>query len=58
MNVSTRLLQCFFILLLTSQFINAQGTRLLRQPDISNNNIVFAYGGDIWVTSKRWWRGT
>src|SRR5687768_2829577 len=30
----------------------AQGTRLLRQPDISSNQIVFSYGGDIWVTPK------
>jgi len=28
----------------------SQGTRLLRQPDISSSHIVFAYGGDIWVT--------
>lgn len=28
----------------------AQGTRLLRQPTMSNSNIAFAYGGDIWVT--------
>ena len=29
----------------------SQGTRLLRQPDISNSHIVFTYGGDVWVTS-------
>ena len=28
----------------------SQGTRLLRQPDISSSRIVFTYGGDIWVT--------
>jgi tricorn protease len=28
----------------------AQGTRLLRQPDLSDTHITFAYGGDIWVT--------
>ncbi len=31
---------------------NAQGTRLLRQPALSATQIAFAYGGDIWVTSK------
>ncbi len=28
----------------------AQGTRLLRQPTISETHIVFVYGGDIWAT--------
>jgi len=28
----------------------AQGTRLLRQPTMSDSNIAFTYGGDIWVT--------
>jgi tricorn protease len=28
----------------------AQGTRLLRQPTISNSHICFTYGGDIWVS--------
>ncbi|MBC7873965.1 MAG: PD40 domain-containing protein [Ferruginibacter sp.] len=32
--------------------VYAQGTRLLRQPDISASQIVFEYGGDIWVTEK------
>ena len=29
---------------------NAQGTRLLRQPSISDTHIAFVYGGDLWVT--------
>ncbi len=29
---------------------NAQGTRLLRQPSISDNYIAFIYGGDLWVS--------
>ncbi len=28
----------------------AQGTHLLRQPDISTTHVTFAYGGDIWVS--------
>lgn len=35
-----------------SFFIQAQSTRLLRQPDISNDQIVFAYANDIWIASK------
>ncbi len=27
----------------------SQETRLLRQPDISNNLIAFTYGSDIWL---------
>ncbi len=30
----------------------AQGTRLLRQPHISNDHIVFAHGGDLWITDR------
>src|SRR5882762_8278038 len=30
----------------------AQGTRLLRQPTVSNTQIAFAYAGDIWVASR------
>src|SRR6185436_16416670 len=28
-------------------------TRLLRQPDISGDNVAFVYAGDIWVASAR-----
>lgn len=31
---------------------DAQGTRLLRQPDISKDHIVFSYGADIWIAPK------
>ncbi|MBR8534102.1 PD40 domain-containing protein [Carboxylicivirga sediminis] len=30
----------------------AEGTRLLRQPDISDNHVVFTYGGDLWLVGK------
>jgi tricorn protease len=30
----------------------AQGTRLLRHPDICRDAIVFAQGGDLWVTAR------
>ncbi|TRX66540.1 S41 family peptidase [Carboxylicivirga sp. M1479] len=30
----------------------AQGTRLLRQPNLNGEQIVFAYGGDLWLTTK------
>jgi tricorn protease len=39
-------------LLLSIQILstaNAQGTRLLRQPTISDEHIAFVYGGDIWI---------
>src|SRR5690606_34256802 len=28
----------------------AAQTRLLRQPDVSQDAITFAYGGDLWIT--------
>jgi tricorn protease len=42
----------FILFLFITQIGIAQGTRLLRQPDVSSTHIVFAYGGDIWVTPK------
>lgn len=30
----------------------AQGTQLLRQPTISDSNIVFVYANDLWIVSK------
>lgn len=34
-----------------NQLVNAQGTRLLRNPAISAENIAFAYAGDIWLAN-------
>ncbi len=44
----------FIMLFLLAQSIQAssQGTRLLRQPDISATQITFEYGGDIWAAEK------
>ncbi|MBZ5858393.1 S41 family peptidase [Flavihumibacter profundi] len=41
------------LLFSSSQFIQAQETRLLRQPDISGQKIVFAYAGDLWTVNKQ-----
>ncbi len=30
----------------------AEGTRLLRQPDISATHLAFVYGGDIWLAER------
>ncbi len=42
--------------LLFSLFISAhtqaEGTRLLRQPNISDKHVVFTYGGDLWLVAK------
>jgi tricorn protease len=38
------------VLLFPASVLLSQGTRLIRQPSISQTSIVFAYGGDIWVT--------
>jgi len=54
MNASLKFLKSFILLFvfLGQSELPAQGTRLLRQPDISSSQIVFTYGGDIWVTPK------
>ena len=43
----------FMPLLLGPILIFAQGTRLLRQPSISEKNIAFVYAADIWVVDKK-----
>ncbi len=44
----------FLLVIITFLFqsLSAQGTRLLRQPDVSETQIVFAYAGDIWITGR------
>ncbi|MCA0154400.1 S41 family peptidase [Winogradskyella vincentii] len=42
------LLSCVFL----TQLVIAQGTRLLRDPDISNTHITFTYGCDVWIADK------
>jgi tricorn protease len=41
----------FFIYLFMVAFGYSQGTQLLRQPTISNNQIVFVYANDLWIVS-------
>jgi tricorn protease len=45
-----------FILLPLTAFTprgaDGQGTRLLRQPDLSAEHVVFAYGGDLWIADR------
>ncbi|TYA84125.1 S41 family peptidase [Seonamhaeicola marinus] len=48
---NSRNLFLVFLLTLSSNFIFSQGTRLLRQPDLSGDQVVFTYGGDIWISS-------
>lgn len=49
-----RLLSFLLILLIGALplTVQAQGTRLLRQPTISTDHIAFTYGGDIWVAAR------
>lgn len=36
-------------LMLCSSALHSQGTRLLRQPSITDTHVTFSYGGDIWI---------
>jgi tricorn protease len=40
------------ILVAACSSTDAQGTRLLREPNISNSSIAFVYGGDIWTVNN------
>lgn len=42
------LLLCFLV----SVRATAQGTRLLRQPTVSRDQVAFEYGGDLWIVSR------
>lgn len=42
-----QLIRIFILFFSISTF--AQGTRLLRQPDINDSQITFCYGSDIWI---------
>ncbi|MCU4174898.1 S41 family peptidase [Carboxylicivirga sp. N1Y90] len=39
-------------LLLLPLMAYADGTRLLRQPNISDTHVVFTYGSDLWISAK------
>jgi tricorn protease len=42
-----------FMMLLTAHYrLSAQGTRLLRQPSLSESQLAFVYAADIWVVDK------
>ncbi len=43
---------CFTFLLLIHTSTMAQNTRLLREPNISETQVVFVYAADIWVANK------
>jgi len=49
-----KLLPLLLLTFITNQVIGQEdlGTRLLRQPDISDTHITFSYGSDIWVADK------
>ena len=39
-----------FLIFMGLTNLYAQGTQLLRQPDISDTHVTYTYGGDIWVS--------
>ena len=40
------------LMLVVVSYTNAQGTRLLRQPTISSESIVFVYANDLWKVDR------
>jgi tricorn protease len=40
------------LLLLLATVVSADETRLLRNPDISDSQIVFVYADDIWIADR------
>ena len=46
------LLTASLLLATATASLGAQGTRLLRRPTVSQDNVAFEYGGDLWVVSR------
>ncbi|MDX1618755.1 MAG: hypothetical protein R3224_08215, partial [Balneolaceae bacterium] len=55
MNIVTKILLLIFgITAVNHSGVLAQiDARMLRQPDVSETQIVFSYADDIWIVSKR-----
>ncbi len=51
MKVSLNVILTLFLLFITLDTFS-QGTRLLRQPSLSENHIAFSYASDIWVANR------
>ncbi|HEY9116683.1 MAG TPA: protease, partial [Roseivirga sp.] len=49
-NSTYRMGSLILTLLFLTNFTWAQGTRLLREPSMSSDKIVFSYGSDIWIS--------
>ena len=47
-----RLLLFSLLLLLSPSALLSQGTRLLREPTLSQDHVAFTYGADLWVASR------
>ncbi|HEX2095181.1 MAG TPA: PDZ domain-containing protein [Longimicrobiaceae bacterium] len=43
---------CAGLCLAAAQPLAAQGTRLLREPTLSDTQVAFAYGGDLWIVGR------
>ena len=49
--MKVRLALALLLVVFLSSAVMAE-TRLLRHPDVSADNIVFAYGGDLWIVGR------
>jgi tricorn protease len=51
-NLLRQVLVASLLITAPTSSIAAQGTRLLRRPTVSHDNVAFEYGGDLWVASR------
>ena len=47
------LLVIAIVILVNFEGISQMDARLIRYPDVSDTEIVFSYGGDLWLVSKQ-----
>ena len=52
MKITSTTLFTVLLCIILSTSASSQGTRLLRQPALSDNHIAFAYASDIWVADR------
>jgi len=52
LEIPKRINTAFTLVFCITGALGAQSTRLLRQPDLSADHLVVAYGGDLWVSAR------
>lgn len=53
MKLNTTVFLALMLAIFSLNLLSGQGTRLLRQPTLSNDHIVFVYANDLWKVNRQ-----